>query len=193
MTLTTKVLIHEKVNPLQIHLWVNSHLLGAADATIDIIPNGYDADDRWTMLQNRPGQGLDAWFTTKFYTDPAPYRHDELIPFDWRDYHDAERYPEDWAALGGDEHFPSGHLILEFDTVYGAGPTEVHARLIAGLNDGFLVPRGLTFAWHNEYSDVWSEGMTGFEQWFGDQDRAEDWFANLVKPTLRLITDGEEN
>jgi hypothetical protein len=68
MTMTTRVVLHDDVDPLALSDWINAELLGKPDAERDITPG---------QIWNVPGQGLDAWV--------------------WI-YHPAEADDEDWPG-----------------------------------------------------------------------------------------------
>lgn len=191
MTLNTMLVLHEWTDPVELHTWFNKHVLKVADRNPIITETA-------TSIGNDCGQGFDAIFDVRWREDHGP-----IVWFDV----DAERslnlrhvpdiYPTEQDAIDeADEtadlyaDYPSGVIKINWDTAYGySGPggvgcTELHARFIIRLAKEYLEPRGITFAWQNEYSGEWHEGLTGFED-FGQNGReADEWFRTVARPAI---------
>lgn len=184
MTLDTTLVLHEWTDPIKLHTWFNANVLRVADKNPIIHQTA-------TSIGNALGQGFDAIFDIDWREDHGP-----IIWFDpveelkgMEDYY--AEYPDAMAETTEMyAKYPSGLIKIDWDTSYGyTGPggigcTELHASFIIRLAKEYLEPRGITFAWQNEYSGEWHEGLTGFED-FGQHGRdAAEWFSTVALPAI---------
>ena len=176
MTLSTEVVIHEETDWPALHAWVNENLIRPsdwpADRKVEVYPDHEDG------MMNVIGQGLNSLVWSHF-TPGKPL--DRLASYDEKDI------DEDMRAFYAE--FPAGSGYIIFDNPYssvvdGMSPPTLHAYYIQRLAKEYLEPRGLTFAWQDESTGKWYEGLTGFEELFKSGDAASSWFEGVVKPII---------
>lgn len=171
MTLHTQILTHQPVDVKELFTWVNEHLLRAPHAKFREVENGF-----WNEME----QGLDAlmWVVA----DPKGGEHKEW----WQEDGEWANLDEDEREYYSERFTPKGYTMLHLDTAYGYDPAITHARMIAQLDAQFFVPRGITFAWYNEFEGEWHEGNDGLLEFAGPQGfGAESWFKQTVKPAFK--------
>jgi len=195
MTLHTTLVLHEWTDPVALHTWFNANVLRVSDKNPVI-------DQSATHIGNALGQGFDAIFDVDWQEDHTPLVwHDAAAELAWNLKHipdvfvteeDAREDAEKTAELYA--HYPLGVIKIAWDTSYAfrarhGGAAELHAEFIIRLAKEYLEPRGITFAWQNEFSGEWNEGLTGFED-FGQNGRdAEQWFHTVALPAVLAEAD----
>lgn len=191
MTLSTLVVLHEWTGPIELHTWFNANVLGVADKN----PIIHQTD---TSIRNELGQGFDAIFEVEWEKDGAPLvwydraEEEERMARHVPSIYTAQEAADEVASMAAYyEKYPEGVIKIDWDTGYAfkdehGGCSDLHARYIVRLAKEYLEPRGITFAWQNEYSGEWNEGLTGFEEFGRAGADAGAWFANVALPAIAL-------
>ena len=130
---------------------------------------------------NQLGQGLPAILEVSF-RDNAPLATAEQ----------ATEHTEDceWDIKEGIScawnHPVACGILTTLDTAYGysdayGGCSVLHARYIVDFYNNFVLPRGLSMRWKNEYSGKINEGINGIEEFLDGGDEAYEWFTDVMK------------
>ena len=135
-------------------------------------------------LGNRLGQGLPAILEVQF-REGAPLAtveqaaaHNEDCEWDQKEGNDCS-----W------NHPVATGIKISLDTTYGYSDeygscTMLHARYLVAFYEQVVKPRGLKMRWVNEFNGEINEGLNGLEEFFGDGDKADDWFKGILMPFL---------
>jgi hypothetical protein len=129
---------------------------------------------------NELGQGLPAILDVEFRED-APVASTEQ----------AAEHTEDceWDVKQGSScdwnHPVVCGILISLDTAYGytdsyGGCSVLHARYIVDFYTNFVLPRGLSLRWKNEYSGEINEGIDGIEEFLDGGDEAAEWFTGII-------------
>lgn len=177
MTLTTRIRT-PWVDPLELHQWVNEHLLPLRSG------EHIHFEVEHGLVRNIPGQKLSALFQLKHNGGQAlPAEEDDTGPV---------------AAI--EMMFDSPYsLILEGTVAEVTGSETVnlscgmlHATFIHHLWHGFFKPRGMEFAWNADYFEEWYNteptvgdyGFPGFDKLRTQDEEALKWYWTQARPMI---------
>lgn len=177
MTLSTKVYIHDKIDPKLVFDYC-SLLIGAPESA------QYKQDG--DSIAMAPGQGFCAWLIVN-HSDGKPIKSDS---------NGCDEYCETPCDRVS-PHDPAHWVMVDLDTAYGyrgddgEGCGDLHAKLVAQLGK-WLDAKSVEWSWENEFTGEIHPGYEGLSALGRGGEEASTWFTNTVLPiiTAEVLSEG---